>query len=145
MNWSHQLLAILVLVAAIPIDHGLCRTGISPKERAFTIQRVVDPEAIPDEFVRPGHIFPLIAREQGVLERPGHTEAAIDLMRMAGLAPAGVLCEICSRDGKNMADGPELLEIAHQFRMPIITVDDVIRYRQQPVGAWFQTTQIRQV
>ena len=119
----------------IPIDHGLCRTGISPTERAFTIQRAVDVAAVPEEFVRPGHVFPLIAREGGVLEGSGHTETAVDLMEMAGLSPAAVLCEICSRDGKNMADGPELMELAEHWQMPIITVDEVIRCRQRAAVA----------
>ena len=114
----------------VPVDHRFCRTGISPKERAFTIQMMIDGTTRPDDFVRPGHIFPLIAREGGVLQRPGHTEATVDLVRMAGLAGAGVLCEICSRDGRNMATGDELMQIAETFQLPIITIDDVIRYRQ---------------
>src|SRR5579863_9439466 len=101
----------------IPVDHRFCRTGISPTERAFTIQMMIDSTTKPDDFVRPGHIFPLIAREGGVLERPGHTEATVDLMRMAGLKGAGVLCEICSRDGRNMATGDELMQIAETFAL----------------------------
>jgi 3,4-dihydroxy 2-butanone 4-phosphate synthase/GTP cyclohydrolase II len=112
---------------AIPVDHSLCTTGISPKERAFTIRMIVDETTGPNDFTRPGHIFPLIARERGVLERQGHTEATVDLMRLGGLVPAGVLCEICSRDGQHMATGDELLEIAKTFKMPIITIDEVIR------------------
>jgi 3,4-dihydroxy 2-butanone 4-phosphate synthase/GTP cyclohydrolase II len=112
---------------AIPVDHSLCTTGISPKERAFTIRMIVDQSTRPEDFARPGHIFPLIAREGGVLERQGHTEATVDLMRLGGLLPAGVLCEICSRDGQNMATGDELLKIAKTFHMPIITIDEVIR------------------
>jgi 3,4-dihydroxy 2-butanone 4-phosphate synthase/GTP cyclohydrolase II len=115
---------------AVPVDHCLCKTGISPKERALTIQMIVDPSTRPADLLRPGHIFPVIAREGGVLERPGHTEATVDLMRAAGLGVAGVLCEICSRDGKHMATGPELLQIAEEFHLPIITIDDVIRFRQ---------------
>ncbi|HUE16480.1 MAG TPA: 3,4-dihydroxy-2-butanone-4-phosphate synthase [Planctomycetaceae bacterium] len=115
---------------AVPVDHRFCHTGISPKERAFTIQMMIDGTTRPDDFVRPGHIFPLIAREGGVLQRPGHTEATVDLVRMAGLCGAGVLCEICSRDGRNMATGDELMQIAETFQLPIITIDDVIRYRQ---------------
>jgi 3,4-dihydroxy 2-butanone 4-phosphate synthase / GTP cyclohydrolase II len=120
---------------AIPVDHRFCRTGISPKERAFTIQMMIDPTTRPDDFVRPGHIFPLIAREGGVLQRPGHTEASVDLMQMAGLTGAGVLCEICSRDGRNMATGDELMQIAETFHLPIITIDEVIRQRQLQVAA----------
>jgi 3,4-dihydroxy 2-butanone 4-phosphate synthase/GTP cyclohydrolase II len=115
---------------AIPVDHSLCKTGISPQERALTIQMLVDPSTRPADLLRPGHIFPVIAREGGVLERPGHTEATVDLMRAAGLGVAGVLCEICSRDGKHMATGSELLEIAEAFHMPVITIDDVIKFRQ---------------
>jgi 3,4-dihydroxy 2-butanone 4-phosphate synthase / GTP cyclohydrolase II len=115
---------------AIPVDHSLCTTGISPKERAFTIRMIVEESTRPNDFSRPGHIFPLIAREGGVLERQGHTEATVDLMRMSGLVPAGVLCEICSRDGQHMASGDELLEIAEEFKLPIITIDEVIRVVQ---------------
>ncbi len=110
----------------VPVDHSLCKTGISPKERAFTIRKIVEEATRAEDFGRPGHIFPLIAREGGLLERQGHTEATIDLMRLAGLAPAGVLCEICSSDGEHMATGDELLEIARAFELPIITIDDVI-------------------
>jgi 3,4-dihydroxy 2-butanone 4-phosphate synthase / GTP cyclohydrolase II len=112
---------------AVPVDHSLCTTGISPKERAFTIRMMVDESTRPNDFSRPGHIFPLIARERGVLERQGHTEATVDLLRLGGLVPAGVLCEICSRDGQHMATGDELLDVAKTFRMPIITIDEVIR------------------
>jgi 3,4-dihydroxy 2-butanone 4-phosphate synthase / GTP cyclohydrolase II len=112
---------------SVPVDHSLCSTGISPKERAFTIRMIVDESTQPSDFIRPGHIFPLIARERGLLERQGHTEATVDLMRLGGLVPAGVLCEICSRDGQHMATGDELLQIAKTFDMPIITIDEVIR------------------
>jgi 3,4-dihydroxy-2-butanone 4-phosphate synthase len=118
---------------AVPVDHSLCKTGISPKERAFTIRKIVEDSTRPDDFLRPGHIFPLIAREGGVLERPGHTEATIDLMRLAGLPAAGVLCEICSRDGEHMATGRELLDIAKNFGLPIITIDNVIDRMQATV------------
>ena len=118
----------------VPVDHRFCRTGISPKERAFTIQMMVDGSSRPEDFVRPGHIFPLIAREGGVLQRQGHTEATVDLVRMAGLAGAGVLCEICSRDGRNMATGDELMQLAETFQLPIITIDDVIRHRQSQLS-----------
>ncbi len=119
---------------AVPVDHSLCKTGISPTERAFTIRKIVEDATRPDDFQRPGHIFPLIAREGGVLERPGHTEATIDLMRLAGLPPAGVLCEICSCDGEHMATGRELLDIAKKFSLPIITIDNVIDRMQAKVG-----------
>ena len=115
---------------AVPIDHRACKTGISPQERVFTIHALIDPFSQPVDFVRPGHVFPLIAREQGVLCRPGHTEAAVDLARLAGLAPAGLLCEICSRDGRQMADGQELMQIADELDTPIITIEELIRFRQ---------------
>lgn len=120
---------------AIPIDHQRCTTGISPLERAFTIRRMVEEDSRADEFLRPGHIFPLIARPNGVLQRTGHTEAGVDLARLAGLPPAAVLCEICSRDGLNMALRDELFELAGELQMPIITIDDLVDYRRQSVGA----------
>jgi 3,4-dihydroxy 2-butanone 4-phosphate synthase / GTP cyclohydrolase II len=116
---------------AVPVDHRFCRTGISPKERAFTIQMIMDGASKPADFIRPGHIFPLIAREGGVLTRQGHTEATVDLARLAGLKPAGILCEICSRDGQHMACGDELMEIAESLGTPIITIADVIGFRQR--------------
>ncbi len=114
----------------IPIDHRNCRTGISPVERSATIQSMADPSSRENDFERPGHVFPLIARSGGVLERPGHTEAAVDLARMAGMSAMGVLCEICSSDGRNMASGPELHRLARRFDLPMITVNDVIKYRR---------------
>lgn len=114
----------------IPIDHHKCHTGISPLERAYSIQAIVDPESRPSDFVRPGHIFPLIARPNGILERPGHTEATVDLARLAGLPAAGVLCEVCSRDGLNMATRDELMELSAEFQLPMITIDALIEYRQ---------------
>jgi 3,4-dihydroxy 2-butanone 4-phosphate synthase / GTP cyclohydrolase II len=119
----------------IPVDHALCRTGISPQERAFTVRGICDSTSKPRDFVRPGHIFPLVAREGGVLERPGHTEATVDLMRMAGLSACGVLCEICSRDGQHMATGPELFELGERFDLRIITIDQVIELRRRTVGS----------
>ncbi|MFQ5473953.1 MAG: 3,4-dihydroxy-2-butanone-4-phosphate synthase [Dehalococcoidia bacterium] len=123
--------ALTVPCFTIPVDHRQCKTGISPLERTMTIQAILNPHTRSDEFIRPGHIFPLIAQEEGVLRRPGHTEATVDLARLAGLTPAGVLCEICSRDGLHMADGRELCEIADQFRLPIVTIDDVIEFRRR--------------
>lgn len=116
---------------AIPIDHRSCGTGISPLARAISIQFMLEPESRAEDFVRPGHIFPLIARSGGVLQRTGHTEAAVDLARLAGRAAAGVLCEICSRDGMNMANRDELLEMAAEFRIPIITVDALVELRRR--------------
>lgn len=114
---------------AVPLDHRSCRTGISPAERVRTIHEILNPFSQPDDFQRPGHVFPLIGREGGVLRRPGHTEAAIDLTLLAGLTPAGVLCEICSRDGYHMADRAELWQIAEEFDLPLFAIDDLIRFR----------------
>ena len=115
---------------AMPVDYRTCKTGISPLERALTIRAMLDPSTTASDFVRPGHIFPLIAQPEGILVRAGHTEAAVDLARLAGLTPAGVLCEICSRDGLNMAEGWELMELAEEFQLPIITIDELILFRQ---------------
>lgn len=107
-------------------------TGVSAADRARTIQALADPDARPDDFARPGHMFPLRARAGGVLERPGHTEAAVDLARLAGCTPMGVLCEIVSEDGDgSMARLPELMRFARHHALPIITIADLIRYRAQ--------------
>ena len=103
-------------------------TGISAHERAQTILTVLDPATQPRDLVRPGHIFPLRSKPGGVLRRPGHTEAAVDLATMAGLYPAGVICEIMNDDG-SMARVPQLLEFAAQHDLMIITIADLIRYR----------------
>ena len=87
----------------VPVDHRTAKTGITAQERATTIRALVDPRSTASDFVRPGHLFPLVAKEGGVLRRAGHTEAAVDLARLAGLAPAGVLCEILDAYG-NRAD-----------------------------------------
>jgi 3,4-dihydroxy 2-butanone 4-phosphate synthase/GTP cyclohydrolase II len=109
------------------IGHG-CTTGISASDRAKTIKALVDPNTKPEDLGRPGHIFPLKAREKGVLRRAGHTEAVVDLTRMAGLQPGGVLVEIMNEDG-TMARLPQLLEIAKKFDLKIITIQDLIAYR----------------
>ena len=118
---------------AMPIDAVDCSTGISPVDRAQTMRMIADKTSRTDDFVRPGHIFPLIAQDGGVLKRPGHTEAAIDLTRLAGLAPSGVLCEICSDDGRNMANLKELNRLAAEFDLPIITIDGLIDYRLEHI------------
>lgn len=105
-------------------------TGISAQDRATTILTAIAPQTRPDDLARPGHIFPLVAKPGGVLERSGHTEATVDLARLAGLYPAGVLCEIMDEDG-SMARVPRLTEIAKQFNLKIITIKDLIRYRLQ--------------
>ena len=118
--------AFTVSVDAI---HGTT-TGISAKDRAITIQTLVDPDAKPEDLARPGHIFPLIADEWGVLRRAGHTEASLDLARLAGLTPAAVLCEIIDDDGR-MARLPRLIEIAQQFGLKIVSIQDLIEYRRK--------------
>lgn len=105
-------------------------TGISAYDRAKTILKFVDPNAKPEDFVRPGHIFPLRAVKGGVLRRAGHTESAVDLARSASLYPAGVICEIMNEDG-TMARVPELLDFARQHKLKITTVADLIEYRSQ--------------
>uniref|UniRef100_A0A7C2YXA3 Riboflavin biosynthesis protein RibBA n=1 Tax=Hydrogenobacter sp. TaxID=2152829 RepID=A0A7C2YXA3_9AQUI len=103
-------------------------TGISAFDRAMTIKLAISPEAKPTDFIRPGHVFPLKAKPGGVLERAGHTEASVDLARLAGLYPAGVICEIMKDDG-TMARLPDLMEFAKSFNLKIITIADLIRYR----------------
>jgi len=103
-------------------------TGISAYDRARTIQKFLDPLARPEDFTRPGHIFPLRAKEGGVLKRAGHTEASVDLARLAGLFPAGVICEIINGDG-TMARLPQLEEFAREHDLKIITIKDLIDYR----------------
>lgn len=104
-------------------------TGISARDRALTIRRLVDPKAVPEDFNRPGHIFPLRARRAGVLRRTGHTEAAIDLARLAGLQPAGVICEIMNPDG-SMSRVSQLKRFARRHRLKIITIQELIEYRR---------------
>jgi len=105
-----------------------CTTGISASDRAKTVQALIDPNTKPEELGRPGHIFPLKAKKGGVLRRSGHTEATIDLARMAGFDPAGVLVEIMNDDG-TMARLPQLMEIAKKFDLKIISIKDLIEYR----------------
>jgi 3,4-dihydroxy 2-butanone 4-phosphate synthase/GTP cyclohydrolase II len=111
------------------LGHG-CTTGISASDRAKTIKALCDPKTKPEDLGRPGHIFPLKAKGRGVLRRAGHTEAAVDLARLAGLYPAGVLVEIMNDDG-SMARLPELMEIAGKFDLKIIAIKDLIAYRLQ--------------
>ncbi len=111
------------------IGHG-CTTGISAHDRAKTIRALVDPATRPEDFARPGHIFPLKAKKGGVLRRTGHTEAAIDLARLAGFYPAGVLVEILNEDG-TMARLPQLVEIARKHDLKIITIKDLVAYRMR--------------
>jgi len=115
---------------AVSIDyrHGTT-TGVSASDRAITINKSVDDNATANDFAKPGHIFPLVARRGGVLKRAGHTEAVIDLVRLAGLKPAGILCEITDEDG-TMARLPSLMKMAEKFDMKIITIADLIEYRR---------------
>lgn len=113
----------------VTIDHKSSTTGISAYERATTIKELSNPEAKPADFVRPGHVFPLVAMEGGVLKRSGHTEASVDLARMAGLYPAGVICEIMNEDG-TMARAPQLMEFVRKHQLKIITIADLISYRR---------------
>lgn len=105
-------------------------TGISASDRAKTVKAVISEASQPDNFSRPGHIFPLIAKPGGVLRRAGHTEAAVDLSKLAGLFPAGIICEITQKDGE-MARLPELVEFSKKHNIPIITIGDLIKYRSR--------------
>lgn len=113
----------------VSIDYIETTTGISAYERALTIQKVLEKESTPNDFRRPGHIFPLKARKGGVLVRNGHTEAAVDLARLAGLKPGGVICEIMSKDG-TMARTDELIEFCKIHNLKIITIKDLVEYRK---------------
>jgi len=113
----------------ISIDHKrLTTTGISAADRANTIREMTNDEAKPGDFRRPGHVFPLLAVQGGVLRRAGHTEAAIDLAKLAGLKPVGIICEIMKDDGE-MARVPDLIEMAKEYNMKLITIKDLIAYR----------------
>jgi len=111
------------------IGHG-CTTGISASDRAKTVKALIDPSIRPEELGKPGHIFPLRAKKGGVLRRAGHTEAAIDLARLAGFEPAGVIVEILNEDG-SMARLPQLAEIAKKFDLKLVSIEDLIAYRLQ--------------
>lgn len=114
----------------ISIDSVECTTGISAQERALTIKKLIDPYVTARDFTRPGHIFPIEYREGGVLVRAGHTEASVDLARLAGLYPAGVICEIMNEDG-TMARVPQLMEYCSKNQLKIITIAGLIDYRRQ--------------
>jgi 3,4-dihydroxy 2-butanone 4-phosphate synthase/GTP cyclohydrolase II len=125
-NTSEQGTAFHVSIGA----KGRITTGISATDRAETILAAIDPQTKPEGISMPGHVFPLRAKAGGVLERAGHTEAAVDLARMAGLAPAGVICEIMNEDG-TMARRPELEKVAAEHGLKMVTVADLIRYRRR--------------
>jgi 3,4-dihydroxy 2-butanone 4-phosphate synthase / GTP cyclohydrolase II len=115
----------------ISVDHKkLTTTGISAPDRANTIKEMINPKASPTDFRRPGHVFPLIGVDGGVLRRAGHTEAAIDFARLADCAPAGIICEIMHDDGE-MARLPELIELSQRFDMKLVTIKDLIAYRMK--------------
>lgn len=112
----------------VSVDHIDTTTGISAYERALTIIKLLDENSMPNDFRRPGHMFPLIAKDNGVLERRGHTEAAVDLAKLAGLREAGVICEIIKNDG-TMARTNDLFEFAKEHNLKLITIDDLVKYR----------------
>jgi 3,4-dihydroxy 2-butanone 4-phosphate synthase / GTP cyclohydrolase II len=114
----------------VSIDASECTTGISAHERALTVKKVLDPASAAKDFTRPGHIFPIEYRDGGVLVRAGHTEASIDLAKLAGLYPAGVICEIMNEDG-TMARVPELMKFVKQHNLKFITIADLIIYRRK--------------
>ena len=105
-------------------------TGISVSDRAATIKALIDKKTKPNQFSKPGHVFPLVAKNGGVLRRTGHTEAAIDLPRLAGLKPAGVIVEIMNEDG-SMARVPDLIKVAKKFKLKIISIEDLVAYRME--------------
>src|SRR5947208_16567600 len=114
----------------VSIDHRNAGSGIGAADRALTVRRVLDPSSRPDDFVRPGHVFPLRAREGGVLERRGHTEAAVDLARLAGLPPVAVICEVLHDDG-SPARFPYLELFAQEHRIALVSVAQLVEYRER--------------
>jgi len=114
----------------VSVDSVRSTTGISAHERAQTIQHLLEKDAKPGDFSRPGHIFPLVAKDGGVLVRTGHTEASVDLARLAGFYPAGVICEIMNEDG-TMARVPDLMDYAEKFDLKLITIKDLVEYRHK--------------
>jgi 3,4-dihydroxy 2-butanone 4-phosphate synthase / GTP cyclohydrolase II len=113
----------------VPVDHRSTKTGITAAERAATVAAILDPASVPADFVRPGHLFPLVAKEGGVLRRAGHTEAAVDLARLAGRPPAGVICEILDDSG-NRANRDGLFALAARHGLEIISIEQLIRHRR---------------
>ncbi len=122
----------------VSIDHVTTTTGISAFERSMTMLAMLNKDATPEEFARPGHVFPLIAKEGGVLERPGHTEAAVDLAKLAGSEPAGVICEIMNVDG-SMARVPELKKIQKQHGLKMLTIEALQTYLNHKETASVET------
>jgi 3,4-dihydroxy 2-butanone 4-phosphate synthase/GTP cyclohydrolase II len=126
--------------ASVDARHGTT-SGISAADRAKTIRALVHPTTRPEDLVRPGHVFPLRARPGGTLERRGHTEASVDLMRLAGLEPGAAICEILDREG-NPARGQTLQAMIQQWQLPLVTVDAIVRYRQQHAVTLLAETQL---
>ena len=118
----------------VSVDHKTNATGISAFERSITVTSLIAEDSVPEDFKRPGHTFPLIAKSGGVLQRSGHTEAAVDLAKLCGAAPAGVICEIMNDDG-TMARVPDLVKVAEKFNLKFITIENLIAYRQQQESA----------
>jgi len=114
----------------IPVDHRDSGTGVSAEARTRTLRALANPGSEPREFVKPGHISPLLAREGGVLRRAGHTEATIDLLKMAGCLPVGCLIEVCSQRGSGMADLDELKELCQKYQLPMISIAQIIQHRR---------------
>jgi len=114
----------------MPVDHINSGTGVSAEARTLTLRSMADPSSTARDFVKPGHLFPLLAREGGVLRRAGHTEATVDLLRIANLEPVGFLIEICSQRGQGMADIDELRDFAEKHDLPLVTIADLIQYRR---------------
>lgn len=137
-NTSEQGTAFHVSIGA----KGRITTGISAADRAATVLAAIDPTTAPEEISRPGHVFPLRAKPGGVLERAGHTEASVDLARLAGLKPAGVICEIMNEDG-TMARRPQLEEVAARFGLKMVTVAELIRYRRRNEKLVERTSAVR--
>jgi 3,4-dihydroxy 2-butanone 4-phosphate synthase/GTP cyclohydrolase II len=128
---------------SVDLRHGTT-TGISAHDRAATIRALVDPATVPDDLARPGHIFPLRAVDGGVLKRAGHTEAAVDLARLAGLAPAGILCEVVDSSKEGMARAPELRRFADEHGLVMVSIADLVRYRRrkEPLVEWVAKARI---
>lgn len=114
----------------ISVDHTSTTTGVSPKERSLTIQSLIHPNVLPEDFRKPGHVFPLEYKDGGVFIRAGHTEAAIDLMRIANLYPAATICEIISADG-SMMRFPEVWEFAKKYNLKVVSVENIIQHRKK--------------
>jgi 3,4-dihydroxy 2-butanone 4-phosphate synthase/GTP cyclohydrolase II len=126
----------------VPVDHRSARTGITAGERAKTVLAICDSASKPTDFTRPGHLFPLVAKEGGVLRRAGHTEAAVDLARMAGLTPAGVLCEILDESG-DRATRSKLRELGLKFGLPTISIEMLIAHRRLSEKLVYRTAEAR--